>query len=85
MEPSSLCVVWGLSVLSVSPEACDTCGLMSVYLAFPGQQHGSIYWKAGASRVLTSLSPDLPLHEQLQVTGQDRGVQEASLEGKGRP
>ncbi|XP_059520398.1 xylulose kinase isoform X2 [Myotis daubentonii] len=31
------------------------------------QQHGSIYWKAGASRVLTSLSPDLPLHEQLQA------------------
>ncbi|XP_039093148.1 xylulose kinase isoform X2 [Hyaena hyaena] len=30
------------------------------------QQHGSVYWKAGASQVLTSLSPDLPLHKQLQ-------------------
>ncbi|XP_036189074.1 xylulose kinase isoform X2 [Myotis myotis] len=36
-------------------------------LSGAGQQHGSIYWKAGASRVLTSLSPDLPLHEQLQA------------------
>ncbi|XP_039093150.1 xylulose kinase isoform X4 [Hyaena hyaena] len=31
------------------------------------QQHGSVYWKAGASQVLTSLSPDLPLHKQLQA------------------
>ncbi|XP_057347288.1 xylulose kinase isoform X3 [Manis pentadactyla] len=31
-----------------------------------GQQHGSVYWKVGASQVLTSLLPDLPLHEQLQ-------------------
>nr|XP_036870050.1 xylulose kinase isoform X1 [Manis javanica] len=32
-----------------------------------GQQHGSVYWKVGASQVLTNLSPDLPLHEQLQA------------------
>ncbi|XP_057347289.1 xylulose kinase isoform X4 [Manis pentadactyla] len=32
-----------------------------------GQQHGSVYWKVGASQVLTSLLPDLPLHEQLQA------------------
>ncbi|XP_053786186.1 xylulose kinase isoform X2 [Desmodus rotundus] len=36
-------------------------------LSGAGQQHGSIYWKAGASRVLTSLSPALPLCEQLQA------------------
>ncbi|XP_042812968.1 xylulose kinase isoform X2 [Panthera tigris] len=35
-------------------------------LSGAGQQHGSIYWKAGASQVLRSLSPDLPLHKQLQ-------------------
>ncbi|XP_059018048.1 xylulose kinase isoform X1 [Mustela lutreola] len=35
-------------------------------LSGAGQQHGSVYWKAGASRVLTSLSPDLLLHKQLQ-------------------
>lgn len=27
-----------------------------------------MYWKTGASQVLTSLSPDILLHEQLQVT-----------------
>ncbi|XP_037703328.1 xylulose kinase isoform X3 [Choloepus didactylus] len=32
-----------------------------------GQQHGSVYWKTGASQVLTSLSPDLLLHQQLQA------------------
>nr|XP_058144758.1 xylulose kinase isoform X2 [Dasypus novemcinctus] len=32
-----------------------------------GQQHGSVFWKAGASQVLTSLSPDLPLGQQLQA------------------
>ncbi|XP_053456820.1 xylulose kinase isoform X1 [Nycticebus coucang] len=36
-------------------------------LSGAGQQHGSIYWKTGASQVLTSLSPDLPLHQQLQA------------------
>ncbi|KAJ8782641.1 hypothetical protein J1605_009960 [Eschrichtius robustus] len=36
-------------------------------LSGAGQQHGSVYWKAGASQVLTSLSPDLLLHEQLQA------------------
>ncbi|KAM5313384.1 xylulose kinase isoform 2-T2 [Glossophaga mutica] len=36
-------------------------------LSGAGQQHGSIYWKAGARQVLTSLSPDLPLCEQLQA------------------
>ncbi|XP_054563974.1 xylulose kinase isoform X1 [Eptesicus fuscus] len=36
-------------------------------LSGAGQQHGSVYWKAGASRVLTGLSPGLPLHEQLQA------------------
>ncbi|XP_024612488.1 xylulose kinase isoform X1 [Neophocaena asiaeorientalis asiaeorientalis] len=35
-------------------------------LSGAGQQHGSVYWKAGASQVLASLSPDLLLHEQLQ-------------------
>ncbi|XP_076985893.1 xylulose kinase isoform X2 [Tamandua tetradactyla] len=32
-----------------------------------GQQHGSVYWKEGASQVLTNLSPDLPLHQQLEA------------------
>ncbi|ELR52501.1 Xylulose kinase, partial [Bos mutus] len=36
-------------------------------LSGAGQQHGSVYWKTGASQVLTSLSPDLPLREQLQA------------------
>ncbi|XP_055457548.1 xylulose kinase isoform X4 [Psammomys obesus] len=31
------------------------------------EQHGSVYWKAGASRTLSSLSPSLPLHQQLQA------------------
>ncbi|XP_069929144.1 xylulose kinase isoform X7 [Oryctolagus cuniculus] len=38
-----------------------------VALSGAGQQHGSVYWKRGAGRVLTSLSPALPLHEQLQA------------------
>uniref|UniRef100_G1R015 Xylulose kinase n=1 Tax=Nomascus leucogenys TaxID=61853 RepID=G1R015_NOMLE len=37
-------------------------------LSGAGQQHGSIYWKVGAQQALTSLSPDLLLHQQLQVT-----------------
>ncbi|KAM6161586.1 xylulose kinase [Erethizon dorsatum] len=36
-------------------------------LSGAGQQHGSVYWRAGASLALTSLSPDLPLHQQLQA------------------
>ncbi|XP_059878172.1 xylulose kinase isoform X1 [Delphinus delphis] len=36
-------------------------------LSGAGQQHGSVYWKSGASQVLASLSPDLLLHEQLQA------------------
>ncbi|XP_014439835.2 xylulose kinase [Tupaia chinensis] len=36
-------------------------------LSGAGQQHGSVCWKTGASRALTSLSPDLPLHQQLQA------------------
>ncbi|ELK13644.1 xylulose kinase isoform X1 [Pteropus alecto] len=36
-------------------------------LSGAGQQHGSVYWKVGASQVLKGLSPDLPLHEQLQA------------------
>ncbi|XP_063468056.1 xylulose kinase isoform X6 [Symphalangus syndactylus] len=35
-------------------------------LSGAGQQHGSIYWKVGAQQALTSLSPDLLLHQQLQ-------------------
>uniref|UniRef100_A0A287A3Y3 Xylulose kinase n=2 Tax=Sus scrofa TaxID=9823 RepID=A0A287A3Y3_PIG len=31
------------------------------------QQHGSVYWKAGANQVLMSLTPDLLLREQLQA------------------
>lgn len=36
-------------------------------LSGAGQQHGSVYWKTGASLALSSLSPALPLHQQLQV------------------
>ncbi|XP_037587245.1 xylulose kinase isoform X2 [Cebus imitator] len=36
-------------------------------LSGAGQQHGSIYWQAGAQQALRSLSPDLPLHQQLQA------------------
>uniref|UniRef100_A0A8C5K556 Xylulose kinase n=1 Tax=Jaculus jaculus TaxID=51337 RepID=A0A8C5K556_JACJA len=35
-------------------------------LSGAGQQHGSVYWRAGASRALTSLLPDLPLQQQLK-------------------
>ncbi|XP_059123153.1 xylulose kinase isoform X1 [Peromyscus eremicus] len=35
-------------------------------LSGAGQQHGSVYWKTGASLALSSLSPALPLHQQLQ-------------------
>ncbi|XP_003221954.1 xylulose kinase isoform X1 [Anolis carolinensis] len=35
-------------------------------LSGAGQQHGSIYWKQGASSALQNLSPDLPLHQSLQ-------------------
>ncbi|KAH0507494.1 Xylulose kinase [Microtus ochrogaster] len=38
-----------------------------VALSGAGQQHGSVYWKTGASLVLSSLSPALPLHQQLQA------------------
>nr|XP_032634443.1 xylulose kinase isoform X6 [Chelonoidis abingdonii] len=31
-----------------------------------GQQHGSVYWKEGASQILNNLSPDLPLHQLLK-------------------
>lgn len=30
-----------------------------------GQQHGSVYWKKGASKILANLSPDKFLHQQL--------------------
>lgn len=30
-----------------------------------GQQHGSVYWKKGAARILQSLDPNEPLHKQL--------------------
>uniref|UniRef100_A0A8D1TQ58 Xylulose kinase n=1 Tax=Sus scrofa TaxID=9823 RepID=A0A8D1TQ58_PIG len=36
-------------------------------LSGAGQQHGSVYWKAGANQVLMSLTPDLLLREQLQA------------------
>nr|XP_048693487.1 xylulose kinase isoform X4 [Caretta caretta] len=32
-----------------------------------GQQHGSVYWKEGASQILKNLSPDLPLHQLLKA------------------
>ncbi|XP_038611699.1 xylulose kinase [Tachyglossus aculeatus] len=35
-------------------------------LSGAGQQHGSVYWKEGASRVLRNLSPALPLHQLLK-------------------
>ncbi|XP_041533417.1 xylulose kinase isoform X2 [Microtus oregoni] len=38
-----------------------------VALSGAGQQHGSVYWKTGASLALLSLSPALPLHQQLQA------------------
>jgi hypothetical protein len=45
-----------------------TRGMVSEHvLVFPLQQHGSVYWKTGASLALSSLSPALPLHQQLQV------------------
>ncbi|XP_008161218.2 xylulose kinase isoform X2 [Chrysemys picta bellii] len=36
--------------------------------AFSGAgQHGSVYWKEGASQILKNLSPDLPLHQLLKA------------------
>ena len=57
-SPVLWCVVWALPV---------SRRLMRAWV-FPWQQHGSVYRKTGASQVLTSLSPDLPLREQLQVS-----------------
>uniref|UniRef100_A0A8C3TAS0 Xylulose kinase n=1 Tax=Chelydra serpentina TaxID=8475 RepID=A0A8C3TAS0_CHESE len=31
------------------------------------KQHGSVYWKEGASQILKNLSPDLPLHQLLKA------------------
>ncbi|XP_074841213.1 xylulose kinase isoform X4 [Carettochelys insculpta] len=36
-------------------------------LSGAGQQHGSVYWKEGASQILKNLSPDLPLHQLLKA------------------
>ncbi|XP_042523261.1 xylulose kinase isoform X1 [Dipodomys spectabilis] len=36
-------------------------------LSGAGQQHGSVYWKAGASLALRDLSPDRSLYQQLQI------------------
>ncbi|CAH2281986.1 xylulose kinase isoform X1 [Pelobates cultripes] len=36
-------------------------------LSGTGQQHGSVYWKQGAKRVLQTLSANLPLHSQLET------------------
>lgn len=38
-----------------------------VALSGAGQQHGSVYWKTGASQALSRLSPNLSLHQQLQA------------------
>ncbi|XP_040821584.1 xylulose kinase [Ochotona curzoniae] len=38
-----------------------------VALSGAGQQHGSVYWKTGASQALSHLSPNLSLHQQLQA------------------
>ncbi|KAK9396069.1 xylulose kinase [Crotalus adamanteus] len=35
-------------------------------LSGAGQQHGSVYWKEGASSVLQNLSPVLPIHQSLK-------------------
>ncbi|XP_070546238.1 xylulose kinase-like isoform X2 [Ptychodera flava] len=35
-------------------------------LSGSGQQHGSVYWKRGAQKVLKNLQPDKALHQQLQ-------------------
>ncbi|XP_061821033.1 xylulose kinase isoform X2 [Nerophis lumbriciformis] len=35
-------------------------------LSGSGQQHGSVYWKTGASRTLEQLDPAFSLHQQLQ-------------------
>lgn len=65
-------VLWRVAGrLSVSPGGCDTQQCVASQLCTwvsLRQQHGSVYWKAGASRVLTSLSPALPLRGQLQVS-----------------
>ncbi|XP_061821031.1 xylulose kinase isoform X1 [Nerophis lumbriciformis] len=37
-------------------------------LSGSGQQHGSVYWKTGASRTLEQLDPAFSLHQQLQMS-----------------
>uniref|UniRef100_A0A4X1TXU1 Xylulose kinase n=1 Tax=Sus scrofa TaxID=9823 RepID=A0A4X1TXU1_PIG len=69
------CLGWDFSTQQVKVVAVDA--ELNVFyediwgrglgLGFPSQQHGSVYWKAGANQVLTSLTPDLLLREQLQA------------------
>lgn len=37
------------------------------HLVLVAQQHGSVYWKTGASETLKNMDPDQSLHQQLQV------------------
>ncbi|XP_044610767.1 xylulose kinase isoform X1 [Equus asinus] len=63
-------VLMWVKALDIILEKMKTSGFdfsQVLALSGAGQQHGSVYWKTGASQVLTSLSPNLPLHEQLQA------------------
>ncbi|MBZ3883327.1 Xylulose kinase [Sciurus carolinensis] len=63
-------VLMWIQALDIILEKMKTSGFdfsQVLALSGAGQQHGSIYWKTGASLALTTLSPDLPLHQQLQA------------------
>lgn len=38
-----------------------------LYFLLVSQQHGSVFWKRGASQTLKQLNPDQTLHQLLQV------------------
>ncbi|XP_064216201.1 xylulose kinase isoform X2 [Aotus nancymaae] len=59
--------VQALDIILEKMKASDFDFSQVLALSGAGQQHGSIYWQAGAQQALRSLSPDLPLHQQLQA------------------
>lgn len=40
---------------------------MKIILVFCLQQHGSVYWRRGAEKILAELQPDRFLHDQLAM------------------
>ncbi|EDL09219.1 mCG20969, isoform CRA_a, partial [Mus musculus] len=58
--------IWALDLILGKMKSSGFDFSQVLALSGAGQQHGSVYWKTGASLALSSLSPALPLHQQLQ-------------------